>query len=155
VKKTLSHFAVPGMEYSLDEATMACFSRYARKLISFNPVKPTGKFHFKFYMHCCAYTNSVLKIRIHTRDGSDNDGNPEVEEGMISTLDLLVLGMCSSLYRIFSTVNIENYYMSTTCAANLRKNGVLCQGTIRSSRKFVKFRNQNCKMWHPTNGQST
>ncbi len=91
----------------------------------------------RIYNICCVYTNLVLNIHIHTKDGSDNDDNPDIEEGMISKLDHLVRGMCSSLNGTFSTVNMDNYYTSTTCAANLHRNGVLCQGTIRSSRKFV------------------
>jgi hypothetical protein len=58
-----------------DEATMACFSRYACYLLSFNPKKPTGKFHFKLYMLCCAHTNLTCKIRIHTRDGADGESS--------------------------------------------------------------------------------
>jgi hypothetical protein len=42
IKRTLGKFAQPGSEFSYDEATMACFSRYGRNLISFNPKKPTG-----------------------------------------------------------------------------------------------------------------
>ena len=75
VKKTVGRYAQHGSELSFDEATMACFSRYGRKLISFNPMKPTGKFHFKLYMLCCANTNWTLKLRVHTKDGSD-DGTP-------------------------------------------------------------------------------
>jgi hypothetical protein len=41
VKKTLGRYGVPGSEFSFDEATMACFSRYGRGLISFNPKKKT------------------------------------------------------------------------------------------------------------------
>jgi len=39
IKKTLGRYGVPGSEFSFDEATMACFSRYGRGLISFNPKK--------------------------------------------------------------------------------------------------------------------
>ncbi len=66
IKMTLGQFADHGSETSFDEATMACFSRYGRGLISYNPMKPTGKFHFKMYMICCAVTNLTLKIRIRT-----------------------------------------------------------------------------------------
>ncbi len=74
LKRPFSQYALSGTKFSLDEAAMVCFSRYTRKLISFNPMKPTGKFHFKLYMLCCAYTNLLLKIHTHTKDGSDNDG---------------------------------------------------------------------------------
>jgi hypothetical protein len=34
-------------------------------------------------------------------------------------------------------VNMDNYYMSTTAAINLKNNGVYCRGTIRMNHKFV------------------
>jgi hypothetical protein len=43
LKRTLGRYGTFGSELSFDEATMACFSRYARCLISFNPKKPTGE----------------------------------------------------------------------------------------------------------------
>jgi hypothetical protein len=39
------------------------------------PKKNTRKFHFKIYMPCCALTNFVYKIHIHTKDNSE-----EIEE---------------------------------------------------------------------------
>jgi hypothetical protein len=45
--------------------------------------------------------------------------------------------MCKVLYNSGSTVNMDNYYMSTTCALHLKNNGVYCRGTIQSNRKFV------------------
>jgi hypothetical protein len=46
LKITLGKHATFGSELSLDEAAMANKSSYARFLICFNPMKPTGKFHF-------------------------------------------------------------------------------------------------------------
>jgi hypothetical protein len=43
LKSTLGHYSDFGSEFSFDEATMACFSHYARCLISFNPKMPTGE----------------------------------------------------------------------------------------------------------------
>ncbi len=43
LKRTLGRHGTFGSEFSFDEATMACFSHYARCLISFNPKKPTGE----------------------------------------------------------------------------------------------------------------
>lgn len=80
VKNTLGRYAVCGSEVSYDEATMANKSSYGRFLICFNPMKPTGKFHFKIYMLCCAQTNLTLKMKIHTKDNSDLDGNEQFDE---------------------------------------------------------------------------
>ncbi len=143
VKKKLGKYATLGTEHSFDEATMACCSSYGRHLITLNAKKPTGKFHFKLYMLCCATTNLTHKTKIHTRDNSDRDElventeNEEVNDEIVSKIDALTLNMCNGLYNHGCTVNMDNYYMSTTCAIRLRQSGVLCRGTIRSSRKFV------------------
>jgi hypothetical protein len=136
VKKKIGQYAELGSEFSFDEATMACYSRYARNLVSFNPMKPTGKLHFMMYMLCCAVTNLTLKLRIHTKQHSEqNDyGN---EKTQLTKLDNLTSDMCKVLYNSGSTVNMDNYYMSTTCALHLKNDGVYCRGTIRSNQKFV------------------
>jgi hypothetical protein len=138
VKKTLGRYANHGSEVSFDEATMACFSHYARHLLSFNPMKPTGKFHFKIYMVCCAVTNLTLRIRIHAKDGCDDEAtNAAVEQEQINKTDKLTLSICDFMYNFGVTVNMDNYYMSTIFAAHLRGKGVFCRGTICFSRKFV------------------
>ncbi len=120
VKKTLGRYAVCGSEVSYDEATMANKSSYGRFLICFNPMKPTGKFHFKIYMLCCAQTNLTLKMKIHTKDDSDLDANDTFDD-MMNKLDNATLQICKPLYNSGITVNMDNYYMSTTCAMKLRK----------------------------------
>jgi Transposase IS4 len=143
LKKSLGRYGDLGSEYSFDEATMACFSRYGRGLISFNPKKPTGKFHFKIYMLCCAYTNLVYKIRIHTKDGADDapsnmDGRLDDEnDAMITKTEKLTMDMCRILRGMGATVNMDNYYMSPITAINLKDKGIFCRGTLRSSRKLV------------------
>jgi hypothetical protein len=47
VKKTIGRYAELGSEFSFDEAAMACYSRYARNLVSLNPMKPTEKNSFQ------------------------------------------------------------------------------------------------------------
>ncbi len=59
IKITLGHYAILGSQHSLDKGTMACRSSYGRHLIVYNGMKPTGKFHFKMYLLCCAFTNLV------------------------------------------------------------------------------------------------
>jgi len=81
IKKALAWYATPGSEFSFDKATMACYSRYGRGQLSFNPKKPIGMFHFKIYMLCCAVTNLTYKICIHTKDGSEkSEENEENDE---------------------------------------------------------------------------
>jgi hypothetical protein len=137
LKKTLGRYTNLGMEFSFDEATMACFSRYARGLLCFNPQKPTGKFHFKIYRLCCAITNAVIKLRIHTKDSSDMDFGDEVDAEQVNKTDKLTAEMCSVLEGSGTVINMDNYYMSTIAAIHLKEKGVLCRGTIRANRKFV------------------
>jgi hypothetical protein len=138
VKKTLGCYAILGSEHSFDEATMACKSSNGRHLVVYNRAKPTGEFHFKMYMMCCATRNLTHKIKIHARVNCDVDLKNEDElEEEVKKIDALTLEMCRPLFTTGAVINMENYYMSTTCAMKLKVNGVLCQGTIRSSRKFV------------------
>ncbi len=88
-------------------------------------------------MMCCA-SNLTHKIKIHTRDSCDKEMIDEkIEDEEVTKIDALTLEMCRPLFTTGSVVNMDNYYMSTTCAMKLRANGVFCRGTIRSSRKFV------------------
>ncbi len=130
VKKTLARYAIPGSTISFDEATMACFSRYGRGLLSFNPKKTTGKFHFKIYMLCCALTNLVYKIRIYTKDGSEDPDQGEPDEAeQYSKTDKLTMDMLTPFYNTRATANMDNYYMSTTTAIKLHQKGVFYHGT--------------------------
>jgi hypothetical protein len=114
---------------------IAYYSRYARNLLSFNPMKPTGKFHFKLYMLCCVVTNLMLKLQIHMQEHLD--GNNTNEANQLTNLDHLTSDMCKMLYNSGCTVNMDNYYNSKTCAMHLKNNGVYCRGTIHSNHKFV------------------
>jgi len=138
VKRTLGHYANLGSEHSFDEAAIACKASYGMHLIVYNGAKPTEKFHCKMYMMCWANTNLTHKIKIHTRDNSDKDNVIEEEcNEEVTKIDALTLEMCKPLFGTGCVVNMDNYYMRTTCAMKLRANGVLCRGAIRSSRKFV------------------
>jgi hypothetical protein len=135
LKITLAKYANFGSALSLDEATMANKSSYARFFICFNPMKPTGKFHFKIYMVCHAQSNLTLRIKIHTKDDADTDPSENYDD-YINTLDNLTLQLCP-FFQSGTTINIDNYYMSTTYAMKLRENGVFCHGTIRGTQKYV------------------
>jgi hypothetical protein len=55
---------------------------------------------------CCAITNLVYKIRIHTKDGCDNDVNPAEEDVMVNRTDKLTLDMCKIVRRTGATINV-------------------------------------------------
>ena len=92
VSKTISRYAMHGSEVSFDKATMAYYSHYGRHILSLNLMKPTGKFHFKIYMLCCAITNLTLGFCIHAKDGPDDLTNIEAEE--INRTYKLTMTMC-------------------------------------------------------------
>ena len=77
LKKTLGNYINPGDELALDESSVAARSSYGRQLIFFNNTKPCGKYHFRFYFVCDSETYACLRMRVHTRNGSDfADGLP-------------------------------------------------------------------------------
>jgi hypothetical protein len=49
----LTHLDV-GVKLALDETSVSCRSKFGGFSIFFNPMKPGGKFHFRFYLLCCA-----------------------------------------------------------------------------------------------------
>jgi hypothetical protein len=88
---------------------------------------------------CCAATNLVHRIKIHTQNNYDKylTMDDVQDEQEMNKIDTLTLEMCQPLFNTGATVNMDNYYMSATCAMRLRQHGVFCRGTIRSSRKYV------------------
>ncbi len=70
------------------------------------------------------------RIKIHTRDDSDKDYREEndmvakEEDEEVSNIDALTLQMCNGLFHSGCTVNMDNYYMSNTCAIRLQQKGV-------------------------------
>jgi hypothetical protein len=115
---------------------MATKSCYGHNLICFNPMKPMGKFHFKIYMICCAKINLTVCMKIHMKDNADLEVEDQHHEFM-NKLDNQTLQLCKPFYNSVCTVNMDNYYMSKTCAIKLHQNGIFCWGTIRSNRKFL------------------
>jgi len=68
-------------------------------------------------MLCCALTNLVCKIRIHTKDDSEEiEETVESDDEQYNKTDKLTLDMCKLLYGTGAMVNINNYYMSATTA---------------------------------------
>jgi hypothetical protein len=160
LKITFPSYLEVGDETALDEASVASRSRYGGDVIFFNPSKPGGKFHFRFYLLCCASTYACIRIRMHTRNTSDDgDGYREPTEDA-ATMDIendtdaadaddaeeqtkpghgklvsLVLDMCKQMYGTGRVVNMDNYYTSPAVAVALLKEEVYIRGTCRSNRK--------------------
>lgn len=53
LKTTGPKYVEIGRNVALDEASVACRSKYGKPIIVYNPIKPTGKYHFRIYMLCC------------------------------------------------------------------------------------------------------
>ncbi|GMF14743.1 unnamed protein product [Phytophthora fragariaefolia] len=63
IRPLLNLLKVTGPKYvevrrnvALDEASIACRTKYGKPLVVYNPMKPTGKCHFRIYMLCCSAT---------------------------------------------------------------------------------------------------
>ena len=71
LKSTLPEYLDVGDELALDEASVASKSRFGRFLIMFNPMKPGGKFHYRFYFVCDSDHFNLLRFSMHTRNNAD------------------------------------------------------------------------------------
>ena len=158
VKLTFPRYLIVGNEIALDEAGVSSRSRFGSGLICYNPSKPGGKFHFKFYLICDVETFACLRIRLHTPDKSDlgdplpahtqdkstkgivgskttglsDDDNPPEESDNKQTTGLihaLVLVMCQPYLNSGRVVNMDNYYTSPEVAYSLAQQSLYMRGT--------------------------
>ena len=164
VKVTFAKYLNIGSEVALDEASVASRSKYGGFSIFYNPTKPGGKYHFRFYMLCCATTYACFHLRMHTRDVSDSasgfvpvaqrpltaklihdedstdsreeeDSDEDKEEvPEQSRMMSLVVDMCRALEGSGQVVNMDNYYTSPEIAVKLRSMDIFIRGTVRKDR---------------------
>jgi hypothetical protein len=87
-------------------------------------------------MVCCTESNLTLQIKIHTK-GEIGEGISAPTYYQIGKLDNLTVQLCQPFFGSGCTINMDNYYMSPSCAIQLRDHGVFCHGTIWTARKFV------------------
>jgi len=71
LKKTLGAYVKPGSELALDESSIAARTKYGRALIFYNNTKPSGKYHFRFYVVTDTDSYAALRFQIATKDDSD------------------------------------------------------------------------------------
>ncbi|KAE9016294.1 hypothetical protein PR001_g14695 [Phytophthora rubi] len=122
LKVTGSKYVEVGRDVALDEASIACRSKFGKPLIVYNPMKPTGKYHFRIYMLCCATSWISLNFRLHcVSDITERlDGvtfpeeiralNEEMAES--SSIRKCVLEVVRALYGTRRIVNSDSYYTS-------------------------------------------
>lgn len=145
LKLTGPRFVVPGRNIAVDESSVACRSKYGRHLIVFNPKKPTGKYHFRIYMCCCATSWVTLSFRLHC----DSDiaarlegvsGPQEVtrlqgELAESSHTRSLVLEVTRPFFGSKRILNTDNYYTSVLLLDALRVKGLYGRGTVKVTSK--------------------
>ena len=71
LKLTFPLYLDMGDNFALDEASVASRSKYGNEIIFFNPTKPGGKYHFRFYLLCCSTSYACIRLRMHTRNNTD------------------------------------------------------------------------------------
>jgi hypothetical protein len=148
VKVTLQAFIRIGSEVALDEASVTSRSSYGIAVICFNTVKNCGKFHFHFYLLCCVTTFACVRMKVNTKNNSDNP-DPDQTMGTIyntarmSKLNKFVMEMCQPLFGSYRTVNMDNFYTSPAVLILLNNQKVYACGTVRKNRWMVP----KCIVW--------
>jgi len=135
-----------GRNVAVDEASVACRSKFGRHMIVYNSSKPTGKYHFKLYMCCCSTTWFALNFKVHCASGIG-----ERLGGIISKEDIAahkaataksvetrkhVIEVTMPIHKSMRIVNTDNYYTSCHLLESLKVVGLYCRGTIRENSKF-------------------
>jgi hypothetical protein len=142
IKYTVGQYMNVGSDLSLDEMSIQIRSRYAGDLTIFNKDKNCGKFHFRFFAVCCAFTWAYLRLRACTRkkdDVADHPGSkgygavPQLEK-----INEIVVGMLSPYSLPNVVVNMENFYCSPTVAKMLAEHAIWCCGTVVNKHHFPK-----------------
>mmetsp|Transcript_12176 Transcript_12176/g.17493 ORF Transcript_12176/g.17493 Transcript_12176/m.17493 type:complete len:171 (+) Transcript_12176:319-831(+) len=80
LKKTLGVYVEPGSELALDESSIAARTKYGRALIFYNNTKPSGKYHFRFYVVTETDNYNALRFQIATKDDSDTPDGLDQDE---------------------------------------------------------------------------
>jgi hypothetical protein len=142
IKYTIGRYMKVGSDLSLDAMSIQISSRYAGDLTMFNKDKNCGKFHFRFFAVCCAFTWACLRLRACTRkkdDVADHPGAkgcsavPELEKSNEIVVDML------SPYSLTSVVvNMDNFYCSPISVKMLVEHAICCRGTVVNKRHFPK-----------------
>lgn len=146
LKVTGQKYIVVERDVALDEASMACRSRQGRHLVVFNPMKPTGKYHFRLYAVCCSSTWIAFNYTLHCNRSSITDRLSGViseqearglaeEIKSVLTIRQIVLEVIRPLVGSNRVVNMDNYYTSVQLLQELRLKGLFGRGTIRAKSK--------------------
>jgi hypothetical protein len=143
IKLTCRRYVIPGRELSVDEATVACRSKYGRHMILYNPKKPTGKFHFKIYACCCATSWLLLNFKIHCAakiEARLRGVNSEQEIQSMKEATQYCSEIRKHVYEVVApfkssrrVITTDNYYTSAQLLIGLRSFGLYGRGTIKNN----------------------
>jgi hypothetical protein len=139
-----------GRNVSVDEASVACRSKFARGLIVYNATKPTGKYHFKIYVCACASTWLAFGFKLHCISEADARlkgplSNKAIQQfkkatNYSSEVRKHVLEVTYTVYNSKRIVNTDNFYTSAALLLSLRTVGLYGRGTVRKgSKHFPNF----------------
>lgn len=130
-----------GRNLAVDEASVSARHKFARHLIVYNAQKPTGKYHFRFYMVCCATSWLCLNFRLHGESTMQAraDGLYDVSETQALADEIepakktrqIVLEITRPFFGSGRIVNCDNYYTSVMLLLALQLKGLFCRGTIK------------------------
>ncbi|GMF48044.1 unnamed protein product [Phytophthora fragariaefolia] len=169
LKTTRPKYVEIGRNVALDEASVSCRSKYGKSLVVYNPLKPTGRYHFRIYMLCCASSWLSLNFRLHC--GSDisdrlggvvSPGETQTlsdEVAVLSSIRKCVLEVVRPLYKTRRIVNSDNYYTSVQLLMALRLKGLYTRGTVRKTSahfpRHVLLEKKDCSRGVSRQGVST
>ena len=162
IRMTLSRYVNVGGNMALDETSISSRSKYGRNFIFYNATKPTGKYHFRFYMLCCSSTHMLLNIKMHTQDNNDDciekdnyvinnildDKNGDYDSDNVyrhnddewliveqQKISKLVLDMLTPYHGTNRIVNMDRYYGSCISVMNLKSKGLFSRATTKETVK--------------------
>ncbi|KAG3058564.1 hypothetical protein PI125_g25203 [Phytophthora idaei] len=149
LKITGGQYIHVGRDIALDEASVACRSNQGRHMIVYNPMKPTGKYHFRLYMVCCFTTWIALNYKLHCNRSDVIDRlngvvdqveaqnlREELEE--VPKIRQHVLEVTRPLFGTDRIVDMGNYYTSVQLLQEIRLKGLYARGTIRANSKHYQ-----------------
>lgn len=95
-------YIIVGRNLSVDEASIACRSKYGRGLIVYNPTKPGEKYHFQPYVLASADCYVVLSTIVHSRCSLEDDLRANGEEEDLESVEDFILEVeeCSALRKL-------------------------------------------------------
>jgi Transposase IS4 len=147
VKKHSAAFVIPGTNVCIDEASVAARSKFANFLIFYNPNKPCGKYHFKFYMLACSDQWYMLNFIVHCNSSEvhrleefasrETILQMQMECSSLNRTCKIVMELMRSLYGSNRILNTDNYYTSIQLASALKTKQIFLRGTVRKNSKYI------------------